>query len=136
MTKASQTPILNSSLPARFRQIRLELAREPGHPDGEANIAYVIVAPLDENDRIDAEIWKKHRDACRVARQRPHQPDVLGHLIHRPGGSWAFKYDGNQSLPDEAGYHFGDERFLQGEYVSITEEGAMHTFRVVTVSRL
>ncbi|WP_022721325.1 hypothetical protein, partial [Rhodopseudomonas sp. B29] len=121
---------------ACFRQIRLELAREPGHPEGEAHIAYVIVAPLAPDDRIDAEIWKKHRDACRVARQRPQQPDSLGHLVHRPGGSWAFKYDDVDHLPDEAGYHFGDERFVQGEYVSINEDGGMHTFRVVAVSRL
>jgi len=134
MTKGSPSAILNTSLPARFRQIRLELAREPGHPEGESQIAYMIVAPLDENDHIDAETWKKHREACRVARQRPQQPDSLGHLIHRPGGSWAFQYDAN--IPDEAGYHFGDERFVQGEYVSIREEGDMHTFRVVSVNRL
>lgn len=136
MTKVSPTAILNTSLPACFRQIRLELAREPGHPEGEAHIAYVIVAPLSPDDRIDAEQWKKHRDACRVARQRPQQPDSLGHLVHRPGGSWAFKYDDVDHLPDEAGYHFGDERFVQGEYVSIREDGGMHTFRVVSVSRL
>jgi hypothetical protein len=136
MTKGTPSAILNSSLPPRFRQIRLELAREPGHPEGESHIAYVIVAPLDENDKIDAETWRKHREACRVARQRPQQPDSLGHLIHRPGGSWALQYDIAGDLPDEAGYHFGDERFVQGEYVSIREEGEMHTFRVVSVSRL
>ncbi|NVN88002.1 MAG: hypothetical protein HXX15_18135 [Rhodopseudomonas sp.] len=134
MTRAS--PILNTSLPSRFRQIRLELAREPGHPDGESAIAYVIVAPLSEDDRIDAEMWKKHREACRVARLRPDQDDSLGHLMHRPGGSWAFQYDLAGDTPDEAGYHFADERFVQGEYVSINEEGTMHTFRVMSVSRL
>lgn len=136
MTKGSPSAILNTSLPARFRQIRLELAREPGHPEGASQIAYVIVAPLDENDRIDAEIWRSHREACRVARQRPQQADSLGHLVHRPGGSWAFQYEADAAIPDEAGYHFGDERFVQGEYVSIREEGDMHTFRVVSVSRL
>ncbi|MCD0422042.1 hypothetical protein LOC51_32925 [Rubrivivax sp. JA1024] len=136
MTKATPSAILNTSLPACFRQIRLELAREPGHPEGEANIAYVIIAPLDAEDRIDPEVWKKHREACRVSRQRPHQPDSLGHLVHRPGGSWAFQYDSDTKLPDEAGYHFADERFVQGEYVSLREEGDMHTFRVVAVSRL
>ena len=34
MTKSSPAPILNTSLPASFRQIRIELAREAGHPDG------------------------------------------------------------------------------------------------------
>ena len=34
------------------------------------------------------------------------------------------------------GYHFGDERFVTGEYVSITEDGKMHTYRVVSASHL
>ncbi|KIZ39593.1 MULTISPECIES: hypothetical protein [Rhodopseudomonas] len=136
MTKGSSSAIFNSSLPARFRQIRLVLAREPGHPEGDPGIAYVIVAPLSDDDHIDAEMWKKHRQACRVARLRPDQPDSLGHLVHRPGGSWAFQYDIAGNNPDETGYHFADERFVQGEYVSINEDGAMHTFRVVSVSRL
>ena len=53
MTKAHPTAILNSALPPSFRQIRLELAREAGHPEGDHGIAYVIVAPLDANNRID-----------------------------------------------------------------------------------
>jgi hypothetical protein len=29
---------------AQFRQIRIELAREAGHPEGDAGCAYVIIA--------------------------------------------------------------------------------------------
>ena len=50
MSKPQPKPILNTSLPAQFRQIRIELAREPGHPEGDAAVAYVIVAPLDATD--------------------------------------------------------------------------------------
>ncbi len=39
-------------------------------------------------------------------------------------------------LPDEAGYHFSEERFVPGEYISVNEEGRMHPFRVVSVARL
>ena len=39
-------------------------------------------------------------------------------------------------LPDEVGYHFADERFVVGEYVSINESGKMHTYRVTSVSYL
>ena len=39
-------------------------------------------------------------------------------------------------MPDEVGFHFADERFVTGEYVSINEGGKMHTFRVVSVSHL
>jgi hypothetical protein len=58
MQNASPKSILNTSLPAQFRQIRIELAREPGHPEGDAGVAYVIIAPLDADDRIDPTLWR------------------------------------------------------------------------------
>ena len=125
-------PILNTSLPAQFRQIRIELAREPGHPEGDTGCAYVIIAPLDADDRIDPKLQREHREACRITRFRPHQDDQHGHLVHR-GGGWAFSY---ADTPDEVGYHFADERFVSGEYVSINESGKMHTYRVASVSHL
>jgi hypothetical protein len=134
MTQTSPKFILNTSLPPDFRQIRIELAREAGHPEGAHGIAYVIVAPLDDDGHIDAELWRQHRDACRVARLRPNRASVHGHLVHRRGGSWAFQYDAD--IPDEAGFHFAEERFVPGEYVSINEDGSMHPFRVVSVARL
>ncbi|MGB9117030.1 hypothetical protein [Bradyrhizobium sp.] len=129
-------PILNTSLPAQFRQIRIELAREPGHPEGDAAVGYVIVAPLDANDRIDARLWREHREACRIARLRPDEDDALGHLVHRPGGGWAFHYDAGADVPDEVGVHLADERFVLGEYVTIKEASKTHTYRVVVVSHL
>lgn len=136
MSKTKQKPILNSSLPAQFRQFRLALAREPDHPEGDADVAYIIVAPMDSKDRINAELWREYRDACRVVRQRPGEQDRHGHLVRRSGGGWAFHYDGETSLADEVGFHFADERFVVGEYVSINERGKMHTYRVTTVSYL
>jgi hypothetical protein len=135
MPNAHPKPILNSSLPATFRQIRIELAREPGHPEGESGVAYVVVAPLDHDGRIDAGLWRAHREACRMARLRPGRPDEHGHLVHRQGGGWAFRYD-RSTLPDDVGFHFADERFVAGEYVSISESGKMHTYRVASVSKL
>ena len=73
MSKPQLKPILNASLPAQFRQIRIALAREPGHPEGDDEIAYIFVAPLDAEGRIDPKLWREHRDACRVARQRPDE---------------------------------------------------------------
>ncbi|MBR1125175.1 hypothetical protein JQ628_26885 [Bradyrhizobium lablabi] len=134
MPNSSPAPILNTSLPPSFRQIRIELARERGHPEGAHNIAYVLVAPLDDDGHIDPETWRQHREACRVARLRPNEGTVHGHLVHRRGGSWAFQYDAN--IPDEPGYHFNEERFVPGEYVSVNEEGRTHPFRVVAVARL
>jgi hypothetical protein len=37
---------------------------------------------------------------------------------------------------DEIGFHFAGERFVEGEYVSINENGKIHTYRVASVSRL
>jgi hypothetical protein len=136
MSKPQRKPILNASLPAQFRQIRIVLAREPGHPEGDDEFAYIFVAPLDVDGRIDPKLWRAHREACRVSRQRPGEQDQLGHLVHRPGGGWAFQYDGEANVPEETGYHFADERFVVGEYVSINERSKMHTYRVTTVSYL
>ena len=132
MQSAHPKPILNASLPAQFRQIRIELAREAGHPEGDTGYAYVIIAPLDADDRIDPKLWREHREACRVARLRPNNEDEHGHLVHR-GGGWAFHY---ADVPDEVGFHFADERFVADEYVSINEGGKMHTYRVASVSHL
>lgn len=136
MQNAHSKPILNASLPAQFRQIRIELAREPGHPEGDSAVAYVIIAPLDADDRIDPMLWRDHREACRIARLRPGQQDNHGRLLHRQGGSWAFHYDTGANTPDEVGFHFADQRFETGEYVTINERGKMHTYRVVSVNHL
>jgi hypothetical protein len=57
-------------------------------------------------------------------------------IVHRHGGGWAFHYESAANMPDEVGFHFADERFLSGEYVSINEAGKMHTYRVASVSHL
>lgn len=122
------------NLPENFRHIRLALAREPGHPEGEAGYGYDIVAPLSEDGLIDAATFKEHRDVCRVRKFRPGAEDVIGKLVHGPGGRWAFDYDDASTRDDESGYRFGAEHFRQGEYVSIRDdEGEMHTFQVMLV---
>ena len=106
------------------------------HPEGDSAVAYVIIAPLDADDRIDPMLWRDHREACRIARLRPGQQDNHGRLVHRQGGSWAFHYDTGANTPDEVGFHFADQRFETGEYVTINEGGKMHTYRVVSVNHL
>jgi hypothetical protein len=131
MGAAASSP--RRTLPRSFRKIRLELAREKGRPAGSASSGYIIVAPLDQDRRFDPEVWKEYRDACRVVRFRPGEDDDIGHLVHRRGGSWAFHYDIRGDEDDEAGYHFQDERFEIGEYVSVREADTTHTYRVVSV---
>lgn len=125
------------SLPHEFRQIRLELAREPGHPEGSHATGYDLVAPLDADDRLSADVWRQHKDLCRVHRFREGEEDQVGRLARRPGGAWYFDYDENRASDDEAGHRLGDERFVLGEYVSVRDEhGHMHTYRVVSVREL
>jgi hypothetical protein len=133
MNRPAFTPILNTELPHGFRYIRLERARDHDHPAGDNKIAYIVIAPLDAASRIDAKLYRKHKEACRVVRKRPDEDDSLGHLVHGPGGSWRFHYDLTTSPPDETGSHFDDERFELGEYVSVQEADGLHIYRVVSV---
>ena len=119
-----------------LKHIRMELARDKDFPLGSREHGYMLVAPLDDMDRIDAEKWKANRANCRVTRFWGSDEHEVGHLVRKPGGAWAFHYDihGNED-DDETGYRFGDERFRPGEYVSIREQdGEMRTFRVITAT--
>ena len=116
-----------------LKQIRLVLARTEEHPAGSTRHGYDFVAPLDDDGRIDADLWRKRREECRVRRFWGDEEEI-GRLVHRPGGSWAFRYDLDGEEDDEAGYRFGAHRFVVGEYVSIRDEdGDLNTFRVAAV---
>lgn len=123
-------------LPGSFRRIRLELAREPGHPEGDAHTAYVLVAPLDREGRLDVEVARSFRDACQVVRLRPGADQEEGALRRRPGGSWAFHYESDGDEDDDPAYRLGEHRFAPGEYVTIFEDEGAHTYRVVSVQSL
>ncbi len=117
-----------------LKKIRLNLARTKEHPMGSARHGYEFLAPLSGDGRIDADAWKRLRDKCRVRRFWGAEEEDVGHLVHRPGGSWAFRYDISGEEDDEAGYRFGAHPFVVGEYVSIKDEdGDLNTFQVVTV---
>ena len=118
-----------------LKKIRLNLARTKEHPNGSSQHGYEFTAPLDDTGHIDPGEWKKHREHCRVRRFWGVEEEDIGHLVHRPGGSWAFRYDIEGDEDDEAGYRFGVHPFRPGEYVSIRDEdGELVTFQVVTVT--
>jgi hypothetical protein len=122
-----------------LQKIRLELARDKEHPEGSNRHGYEFVGPLDEEGRLDAAQWKKHRDRCRVRRFWQNESDEIGHLVRKPGGHWAFHYGiGGDADDDESGYRLGNHKFAPGEYVSIREhdDDVMRTFRVVRVEPL
>jgi len=118
-----------------LRHIHLELARDQEHPAGSAQFRYEFIAPIDGDGLIDADAWKLTRERCRVKRIAADEQVEVGHLIHRPGGSWAFHYDvKGDPRHDEAGYRFSQHRFAPGEYLSIKEQdGALRTYLVKAV---
>jgi hypothetical protein len=115
-------------------KIRLELARCKEHPQGAHDIGYEFSAPLSESGKIDPAQWTQHLDHCRVVRFRRGEDNDVGHLIRKPGGSWAFHYDiHSDAEEDESGYRFADHVFRPGEYVSIREEDELIPYKVVQV---
>jgi hypothetical protein len=127
MTKAAAEKLL--------RHIHLELARDPDHPVGSSRHRYELIAPLDAGGHIAADAWHHVRDRCRVKRVWGDDPVEIGHLVHKPGGSWSFHYDiHGDPTHDETGYRFAAHKFLPGEYVSLKEQdGVMRTFLVKAV---
>jgi hypothetical protein len=118
-------------------KIRIELARTPDFPEGNRNIGYEFVAPLDPRDHIDVTEFHRLKERCRVRRFRPGEEDDIGHLVRKPGGSWAFHYDiHSDEEDDESGYRFGDHSFRPGEYVSVKEDEDLRTFVVVRAEKL
>lgn len=130
---------MSTTSPERqLRRVRLELARDAEFPDGSRNHGYDMIVPLDDKGHIDAGAWKVLRDRCRVRRFWGDDKGEVGHVVHKPGGSWAFHYDihGDDSH-DDSGYRFNSHAFVPGEYVSIKEQdGELRTFRVVSANEL
>lgn len=127
-----------TALPHNFKRIRLNLARSKEFPQGSERHGYEFVAPLDAKGHIDADLWRKYRDNCRVRRFWEGEDDQIGFLVHKPGGveqaRWVFDYDKTAEDDDESGYRFGSHAFEPGEYVSIRDDdGEMHTFQVISV---
>jgi len=116
-----------------LKRIRLELARDHEFPEGSRERGYDLIAPVDDNDHLVAEEWRKERDKCRVRRFWAGEEEI-GRLVHKRGGTWAFDYDPKAEEDDEPGFRFDQHRFAPGEYVSLTEhDGVMRTFRIVSV---
>ncbi len=117
-------------------KIHMELARSPEFPNGSALHGFEFVAPINSDGFIDVESWREQKENCRVVRFWGTQEHELGHLVRKPGGSWAFHYDihGDED-DDDTGYRFGAHPLRAGEYLSIKDhdDDEMHTFKVMSV---
>lgn len=121
---------------AQASHIRLELAREPGHPHGDAGTGYDIVAFLDGDGRLDLKACRDQADQCRVRRFENDDTLATGQLRHTVGDRWMLDFD-VVDAEDAIGFRLGDERFVPGEYVSIiTGKGITHPYVVERVTAL
>jgi len=117
-----------------LKRILLTLARTKDFPQGDARHGYELVAPLDADGRLDAESWHAMKAACTVRRFAPGEDEERGHLIHTRGRKWVFSYAPGEE-DDEPIFRLSDHRFVEGEYISITEhDGITRPFRVASVS--
>lgn len=117
----------------QFQHVRLELAREAGHPAGDPTQGYDIVAPLDAEGRLDGDALRAEPERGHVRHFSDGQTVAKGRLQHGPGGSWTLDLEGGD-LDDARGFRFADERFVAGEYVSLTlPSGDQHTYVVASV---
>lgn len=117
-----------------FYHIRLEMARGPGSPGGDPDEGYDLVAPLDDENRLDPEGWRSAPERAYARRFSAGQTESKGKLRHAPGGRWIIDLEPGDAA-DAVGFRFGEERFVPGEYVSLTlPDGEQHTYVVVTVS--
>ena len=115
-------------------KIRLELARTKDYIEGSRDIGYEFTAPLGANGKIDVDEFHAKKARCRVRRFRKNEDDDIGHLIRKPGGSWAFHYDiRSDEEDDESGYRFGDHIFEVGDYVSVREDDELVPYQVKMV---
>lgn len=113
-----------------FHHIRLELAREPGHPHGDSRDGWDIVAALDDQGRLDLETCRSDPKRCFVRRFIRDATIATGHLRHSFGDQWLLDLDGRDDL-EATGFRFGEETFAVGEYVSITSaDGQAHTYSI------
>jgi FixJ family two-component response regulator len=119
--------------PMEMKCIRLELARDKDHPNGDPLHAYVFRAPLDASGHLDDKHWPEVRNMC-VVRRIEDGSEVEAGLLQRAGnGRWVFSYAPGKD-DDEPIFRLSKHTFLPGEYVSVTEhDGVERTFRVASV---
>ncbi|MDO9587160.1 MAG: hypothetical protein U1E18_11730 [Brevundimonas sp.] len=117
----------------QFHHVRLELAREPGHPAGDPTDGYDLVAPLDADGRLDGDALRGEPERGRVRRFSRDETVDTGQLRQGPGGRWILDMEQGDA-EDAVGFRFGEERFVVGEYVSLSlPSGDQHTYVVARV---
>lgn len=114
--------------------IRLELGRGRGAPQGDSRHGYEFTAPLTAEGHLDAAAWKTHKTACTVRSFRPGAEERLG-LLRHVGQGWRFDYVAGETGDDEPFFKLDRHVIAPGLYVSVTEEdGEQRPFKIVSVA--
>ena len=116
-------------LPANFRLIHLDLAREAGHPVGSMRDGYSLVLPIADDGRIDEQAAHAHGEACRVSRIAGGEPELGGVIRRGPGGHWTFDY----GLETETPLRLSEHHLQPGEYLSVRRGEDEHTYVVISL---
>lgn len=110
--------------------IRLTLAREPDHPEGDPATGYDLVAAVDRDGRLDPAACKAAGARCHVRRFEGGETVAIGRLRHAGHHRWVLDLDPGEQ-DDQIGFRFDDAAFLPGAYVSLTgHDGVQHTYSV------
>jgi len=118
-----------------LHHIRLELAREPDHPHGNADDGYDLVLTLDKDARLDAAAIAAAPENTRVRRFKGTQTLAIGQLTRAEDGRWVLDLPGEDT--DAEGFRLDDEQFVVGEYVSLAQPGGdMRAYRVTLAQPL
>lgn len=117
-----------------LKSIVLELARNPGAPQGDRGARYEFRAPLKPDGAFDADAWAGVQNLCVVRRFEAGEEVETGLLIRSRGGRFVFSYAPGDA-DDEPVFRFASHRFVPGEYITVTEhDGVARTFRVAAVA--
>jgi len=115
-------------------KVVLHLSRTADHPNGSGEHGYGIVVPLNDDHRLDVDAWEKHQADCTVHRFWKGQEDEHGVLIETEDEEWAFSYDPKSDYDDERVFRMEAQKFVEGEYISVTcHDGQERPFRVDSV---
>ena len=115
-------------------RIVMRLARNPGteFADGDDHRGYTLTAPLTPDGKLDEAEFRANKGACTVRRFAPDEDAQEGRLGKR-GERWFFDYGEEADTADEPLYRLGEHRFALGEYVSITDEDGLLTYKVTEI---
>jgi len=104
---------MTDAAPLGFHHIRLELAREPQHPDGDHDMGYDILAPLTAERRLDAAVWREAPEKCRVRRFSHGATLAFGRLRHAAPDRWFLDFEPGEA-DDAHGFRLADETIQTG----------------------